>query len=187
MTSFMRLALKLMPSVVLLVLVTAISPAMAECSDFAGPGVYWRRCVQDGQNLRDVDLSGAVLRDSSFKRADLTGADLTGVDARRAKFVSATLKDATLDGARLVQSDLTTADLTGASLRDADLTRAKLFRTDLRGADLTGAEIDGIDLLKAELDGATWIDGKTICAEDSVGQCHPAQRKPTTGEGEASG
>lgn len=177
----------LTPITAVALVVGVAMPALADCSDFAGPGVYWRRCVQDGQNLRNVDFTGAVLRDSSFKRADLAGADLTNVDARRAKFVSATLKDATLDGARLVQSDLTTADLTGASLKDADLTRAKLFRTDLRGADLTGAEIDGIDLLKAQLGGATWIDGKTICAEDSVGQCHPSQRKPTTSEVEASG
>ncbi|HEX6141538.1 MAG TPA: pentapeptide repeat-containing protein [Geminicoccaceae bacterium] len=177
----------LLTSITAVALLTAVTPAFADCSDFAGPGVYWRRCVQDGQNLQGVDLTGAVLRDGSFKRADLTGADLSGVDARRAKFVSATLKNATLDAARLVQSDLTTADLTGASLRDADLTRAKLFRADLRGADLTGAQLDDIDLLKAQLGGATWIDGKTICDEESVGQCHPARKKPSTGEVEASG
>jgi len=166
----------------LVILMAVAEPALADCSDFAGPGVYWRRCVQDGQNLQGVDLTGAVLRDGSFKRADLTGADLSGVDARRVKFVSATLKDAILDSARLVQSDLTSADLTGASLRDADLTRAKLFRTDLRGADLTGARLDDIDLLKAQLGGATWVDGRTICADDSIGQCHPtSSRRPAVG------
>jgi uncharacterized protein YjbI with pentapeptide repeats len=177
-----------LPSAVLLLLVTAVTPAMADCNDVASPGVYWRRCLQDGQNLSGVDLSGAVLKDASFKRADLSGAVLTGADARRAKFVSADLEDAIFDDARLVQADLTTADLSGASLKNADLTRAKLFRADLRGADLTGARVDEIDLLKAELGGATWVDGKTVCADDSVGQCHPAKRKPSaTTDLEASG
>jgi Pentapeptide repeats (8 copies) len=54
---------------------------------------------------------------------------------------------------------------------------AKLFRTNLRGADLTGARIDGADFLKAELGGATWTDGTTICAETSVGQCHPETKQ----------
>ncbi len=52
--------------------------AFADCSDFAAPGVYWRRCLQDGQDLRGVDLSGANLADASFKRAELSGADLVG-------------------------------------------------------------------------------------------------------------
>ena len=57
--------------------------AFADCSDFAAPGVYWRRCLQDGQDLRGVDLSGANLADASFKRTDLSGADLVG--RRRAR------------------------------------------------------------------------------------------------------
>ena len=147
--------------------------AFADCSDFAAPGVYWRRCLQDGQDLRGVDLSGANLADASFKRAELSGADLSGADARKAKFVSAIMRDAKLDQARLVRADLTKADLSGASLRQADLTNARLFRADLSKADLTGAELADADLLKAVFAGATWIDGKTVCAESSVGQCNP--------------
>src|SRR5918996_455634 len=121
--------------------------ALADCSDFAAPGVNWRRCPQDGQDLRGVNLSGATLDDASFKRTDLSGALLAGADARRAKFVSAIMHDIDLQDARLIRADLTEADLTGARLDEADL-------------------------LKAVLAGATWIDGKTICAQSSVGQCH---------------
>lgn len=163
-------------------LMAVAEPALADCNNVAAPGVYWRRCVLDGQNLQNADLSGATLRDSSFKRADLSGANLSGVDARHAKFVSSVLAGAILDDAQLVLADLTKADLRDASLKDADLTRAKMFRADLRGADLTGARIDGIDLLKAELGGATWIDGKTVCSDDSLGQCHPATTRPRVGE-----
>jgi uncharacterized protein YjbI with pentapeptide repeats len=168
-------------------LASVAQPALAECSDVAAPEVNWRRCLQDAQNLRDADLSRAVLRDASFKRADLSGADLTGADARRAKFVSAVLHGTRLDDANLVQADLTSAELQGASLRHADLTRARLFRADLSGADLTGARLDGTDLLHANFSEAVWIDGVTICAAGSVGQCHPSRAQRELSGAEASG
>jgi uncharacterized protein YjbI with pentapeptide repeats len=146
-------------------------PALAGCADAPGPDVYWRRCVFDRQDLTDVDLTEANIRDSSFKRADLSGSVLQGVDGRRTKFVSAVLEDVILDDANLVRADLTKADLKGASLRGTNLTWARMFRADLSGADLTGARLDNTDLLQAVLDGATWTDGETICAEGSIGRC----------------
>jgi uncharacterized protein YjbI with pentapeptide repeats len=172
---------------VVCVLVAVSEPVLAECFDVPAPGVYWRRCLQDSQNLREVDLRGATLRDSSFKRADLSGANLTGADARRAKFVSAILHEATFDDANLVQADLTKAQLQGASLRNVDLTRARLFRANLRGADLTGASLDGTDLLHADLSEAVWIDGVTICAEGSESQCNPGRTQREMSGAEASG
>lgn len=168
-------------------LVCVSEPVLAGCSDVAAPEVYWRRCVLDGQVLREADLSGAVLRDASFKRADLSGADLSGADARRAKFVSAILHETRFDDANMVQVDLTNAELAGASLRNADLTRARMFRADLSGADLTGARLDGTDLLNADLSEAVWIDGVTICAEGSIGQCNPARAQREVSGTEASG
>lgn len=158
----------------------------AACTDVPGPDVYWRRCVFDRQELQGVDLSGATIRDSSFKRADLSNAVLSDVDARRAKFVSATMKDVILDGANLVKADLTTADLTGASLKGADLTQARLFRADLSGADLTDARLNDTDMLQTTFDGATWIDGVTICAEGSVDRCQPSRSKTKTDEADAT-
>jgi len=168
-------------------LVCASEPVLAECFDVPAPGVYWRRCLQDGQDLRDVDLSGATLRDSSFKRADLSGANLTGADARRVKFVSTVLHETTFDNANLVRADLTKAELQGASLRHADLTSARLFRANLSGADLTGAELDGADLLHADLSEAVWVDGVTICAKGSVSQCNPGRTRREVSGAEASG
>ena len=168
-------------------LVSVSEPVLADCYDVAAPEVYWRRCVHDAQNLRDVDLSGATLRDGSFKRADLSGADLTGADARRAKFVSAVLHGTRFDDANLALADMTKAELQGASLRNADLTRARMFRADLSGADLTGARLDGTDLLNADLSEAVWIDGVTICAEGSVGQCNPGRAQREVSGTEASG
>jgi uncharacterized protein YjbI with pentapeptide repeats len=159
-------------------LVSVGGAALADCSDVAQPGVYWRRCLQDGQDLRDAQLIGATLREASFKRADLSNANLTEADGRRARFVSAIMKDTVLDGANLVRADFTNADMPGASLKNADLTSAKLFRADLTGADLTGARLNNTDLLNAVFDNAIWVDGVTICAEGSVGQCHPGRKRP---------
>ena len=153
-------------------------PVLAACTDVAGPDAYWRRCVFDREDLRGLDLSGATVRDSSFKRVDLSDSVMTGVDARRAKFVSATMNGVTLDEANLVKADLTKADLSNASLRGANLTQARLFRADLTGADLSDARINGADMLQAVLDGATWIDGVTICAEGSVGRCQRSRIQP---------
>lgn len=159
---------------------------LAACTDVAGPDVYWRRCVFDRQDLKGLDLSNATIRDSSFKRADLSDAVLNDVDARRAKFVSTVMKNATLDEANLVKADLTKADLSGASLKGTDLTQARLFRANLSGADLTDARLNGTDLLQATLDGATWIDGSTICAEGSIGRCQRSQGASSTDEPDVS-
>ncbi len=155
-----------------------IPSAWAACTDVPGPDAYWRRCVFDRQELAGLDLSGATIRDSSFKRADLSDANLTDADARRAKFLSAVMKGVVLDGANLVKADFTKADLAGASLKSADLTQARLFRANLSGADLTDARLNGTDMLQTIFDGATWIDGVTICAEGSIGRCQRSRSKP---------
>jgi len=152
-------------------------PVLAACTDVAGPDVYWRRCVFDRQDLEGLDLSGATIRDSSFKRTVLSDTLLAKVDGRRAKFVSAVMNNVVLDEANLVKADLTKADLTGASLKGADLTQARLFRADLSGADLTDARLNGTDMLQTTFDGATWIDGVTVCAEGSIGRCQPSRNK----------
>ena len=39
-------------------------------------------------------------------------------------------------------------------------------------ADLSGATVRGTDFGGADLSGATWTDGKRVCAEGSIGQCN---------------
>lgn len=145
--------------------------ALADCADFGEPGVDWRRCILDRQDLRNLDLTGANLRSARFARADLSGSNLKNVDGFTAHFVSAILKGVTFDGARLSESDFTKADLEGASMVNADLRRARFFRANLRGVNLTGAKLRAANFLNADLTGATWIDGKKICGEGSLGKC----------------
>jgi uncharacterized protein YjbI with pentapeptide repeats len=147
-------------------------PSFAACTDPPSPGVDWRRCIHDRDEFRDARLEGAILRDASFNRADLSGADFTAIIGFRVKFLSAKLVGARFDAAKLSQADFTKADLSGASFVEADLRRAKLFRANLRGAVLTGAQLIGTDLLNADLSGATWTDGKRVCAKGSIGRCN---------------
>ena len=147
-------------------------PVLAACTDPPAPGVNWQRCNFDSLDLRDLDLTGARLRDGSFFRADLSGSNLSETESMRAKFVNTKMNGVVLDRAMLYEADLTKADLTDASLVGTDLRRARLFRANLRGADLTDARLQGADLTRADLSGATWSDGKRICAEGSVGRCN---------------
>ncbi len=147
------------------------SPAKAACTDPARPGVDWNRCYHEGRNLGQADLTGAILREARFNRADLSNSKLDGTDGRRAKFVSASLKGVSFDGANLTEADFTKADLTGASFKNANLRSARLFQAILRGADLTGARLERADFLNADLSGARWTDGETVCAEGSISRC----------------
>lgn len=147
------------------------STVEAACTDSPAPGVVWTRCLLNERDLRGVALKDAVLRGSSFIRADLSGADLSGADGRNAKFVSARLETTRFAGADLKESDFTSADMTGADLRNADLSDARFYKTVLRDADLTGARLNDADILRADFSGALWTDGKTRCAEGSIGLC----------------
>ena len=150
----------------------AAGTAEAACTDPPAPGVNWQRCVQDGLAFKQVDLTGARLRDASFFRADLSESDLSKISGFRVKFVNAVLRGVRLDGAKLSQADFTKADLSGASLVGADLRRVRFFGAVLREVDLTDARLTGADLVRADLSGATWIDGKRICAAGSIGRCN---------------
>lgn len=158
-------------------------PTLAEaaCTDPAQPGVEWARCQMSQRPFPHAHLSGATLIDTNFQRSDLSGADLSNVYARGATFISSTMKGANLKDADLRSSDLTKAVLDGSDLTGADLRYTRLFRASLRDVNLTGARLDRADLLKADFSGATWTDGKTICAEGSIGQCNPTEEIPADG------
>ncbi len=164
----------IMPLAVLIALFAQFVPlpAVAACTDPAEPGVNWRRCYQDSQDLSGADLSNAMLREATFQRSVLRDVNLTGADAFRSKFISADLSNATLTSTRFFEADLTKAILVGADLSEADLRTARLVGANLTDADLTGARLSGADLRRADLSGATWVDGTRICRAGSIGQCN---------------
>ena len=61
--------------------------------------VYAKEVDLSGFDLRDADLSGAMLAYANLSRADLRGADLSGSIIRGANFINATITGAIFDGA----------------------------------------------------------------------------------------
>jgi uncharacterized protein YjbI with pentapeptide repeats len=127
-------------------------------------------------NLRDRDLTNAMLDRSDLHRADLTGANLegaslVGTDLRRAR-LSCTDIDGVLtqqvDRAksctRLEKVDLSRAQLAGADLRlalssDSRFEGANLNDADLRYSDLTGADFSGAEMRRVALSGGAVLIG----------------------------
>ena len=171
----MSLRLIALPLAALMTGLVTSGEAVAACTSFPQPGVEWRRCLHDGANFADADVSGGDLRDTSFRRSSFDGAILVEIRARRAHFTSASLVGADLTGADLTLVEFTNADLTEASLAGATLRRTSFVNATLRGADFTGAEPLEADFARADFSGATWIDGTTVCAEGSIGICRPAR------------
>ena len=82
----MRTPFLLLP---LIFLHLALAPALAaQCAAQPRPGIDWRRCLLEARDLRNVDLTGAVLRDASLSNSDLRGATLRGVEGYTSRFVA---------------------------------------------------------------------------------------------------
>lgn len=109
-------------------------------------------------DLREANLSGAMLQGANLIQADLLGADLSGADLfgailgstsliginlRKAMLAGADLMGANLSRADLGEADLIAANLSGANLSGANLSRAKLMSANLVGADLAEANLSG--------------------------------------------
>jgi hypothetical protein len=108
-------------------LLTAL-PAMAACSDPAGPGVDYSECNLTGANLRRADLTGA----------DLTGADLSFADLTRATLTGATLTGANLRHAEMLDGILTGADLSGADFEQLMVEACRAAGRELEQCNLAG-------------------------------------------------
>ena len=152
-------------------LILTAGTASAACTDPPQPGVDWRQCNFDRYDLARIDLTGARLDNASFNRATLAGTDFSRLEGGRVRFLGADLKEAVFDAARLRGADFTEAKLENASFKGADLADARLVSANLRGVDLTGAKLRDANFFRADLSGATWIDGKRVCAEGSISFC----------------
>ena len=118
----------------------------------------WRR---GAPKYSVLDLSGANLGSINLRDADLSHAVLSGADLTRAILIKANLTWADLTTASLYRANLVASDLKFASLTGADLTQAILTQSDLSFANLTDANLTGVDfgdsvLKLAKLKGANF-------------------------------
>jgi len=96
--------------------------------------------IASGDNLSGANLTGVDLRETDLSWAILRGAILTGVNLSETDLRYANLRGADLRKANLSGANLNLADLREASLTKANLSKAYLFGADLRGADLSDAK-----------------------------------------------
>lgn len=121
-------------------------------------------------NLSFKDLTTNILLGINFSSANLEGANLSGLTISN-NTNNANLSEVYLKSANLIQTTIKYADLNHAFLMESDLTEADLSYSDLTNADLTNANITDTVFTGADLSGATWIDGTTVCAQNSIGSC----------------
>ncbi|WP_413172945.1 pentapeptide repeat-containing protein [Anabaena azotica] len=116
--------------------------------------------ILPGVNLRDINLSGAILA-----RADLSGADLSNAVLLRANMSTAMLNKADFSHANLTRADFSRAvmtktifvqatmlrtNLSGTILLQANLENARLREANLKDANLRGANLEGTNLVQAQ-------------------------------------
>jgi hypothetical protein len=111
-----------------------------------GPNASLWQCDYSGEDLREINLHGATMRETSLVRVNLSNADLTDVVLTNADLRQANLSNANLTGAELQGADLSDVDLLGGSLDEANLTGADLSNAKLNDASLIGATLDGANL-----------------------------------------
>lgn len=117
-----------------------------------------------------IELSGADLKQVNLSRAILNDADLSGANLVEANLTAAALNRTDLSGAKLSKANLLRAELRGASLSGADLTGTELIGADLRDGDLhstylSDAYLNGADLRDSNLSGADLQDANLSSAD----------------------
>ncbi len=110
------------------------------------------------------DEATAGMEKTTLKGADMTGAKVAANLIVQTDLTDCILKNASFKGANLSMSNLTGCDLEGADFSDANLSGAifhgavfaatTLDNADLSGADMIGAMFENMDFSKVNLDAA---------------------------------
>ena len=109
--------------------------------------------------LREVNLSGANLRNSTlrdtdltaakFYMADLQGANLTGSDFTEAQFISGSSRSALFHSARFIKTLFLQHDLTAAQFNGSELQETRFLECALTGAHLYNESLTGVDFIQS--------------------------------------
>jgi uncharacterized protein YjbI with pentapeptide repeats len=118
-----------------------------------------------GEALADGDWACIDLRGQQLDNINLSGAYLEQVD-----FSGASLRNANLSGAILARAILDNCDLSGANLRGANVGGVHAHNANFTGADLTGAQLSNGNFTKAnfsqcQMEGLQPLD---ICVDEAI-------------------
>lgn len=137
-------------------------------SNLEGAEVSVKPSNWDGKTLELV--TGAKLRKSALRYANLSdaflvNADLQKADLQRANLLDVDLRGSHLGGANITGGYLMTGKLQGADLTSANLRGAYLLETNLMEANLRSVNGEMAWLNGANLEGANLKDAKFQCAD----------------------
>ncbi len=118
------------------------------------------RCDLSGADLREKDLSGAILNFSTFYKADLSGANMSNIQAIDSNFEEANLSGANLTDAELPRARFVNADLSGADFTNADLFNMRLQNSNVNNANFTNAILYEAIFKEMDLSGADFTGAK---------------------------
>ena len=155
------------------------NPATAQAAAASPSACYWMSNIPPN---RWVASPSPVADQAACKRLDSCSPD-GGKQGGGGCYHWATADEVNVENARIIGRDAACrkpaapgVDWAGCDLRGATLGNANLSGADLRGANLSGANLTKANLTDtnlhlAILSGATWVDGKKICATPSIGAC----------------
>jgi hypothetical protein len=120
------------------------------------------------------DFSGADLRKTKLRKADLrrtnlSEADLRSVSLRRANLSRANLRAADLRGADLFGANLSVTDLRGAYLNGADLRESNLSRANLDRTDFTESRVGYTTFADVDLSAVIGLETLVYSGPSSIG------------------
>lgn len=123
-------------------------------------GIDLFKTKRSGENLREINFSGAYLDEATLSWADLSMANL-----REASICEANLSAANLNMTDLCKARLILTDCNGAQFREAKLRGANLRWTNFNGADLNGADFSRVLLNEAIFSNTSLknVKGLTSC------------------------
>ncbi len=160
-----------------------LSQANLQSSRFYGAGEDGRLGTFDdriadlsGADLKEANLTNALLSYVPLRRTNLIRANLTGANLNEARLTGANLSSAQLEGATLQSARLETVSFTGANLSDsnfsyanlqgsrlgqvkaqsaqfkwANLTETTWKQADLSQANFSGAQLTSVDFTESQL------------------------------------
>lgn len=123
--------------------------------------------VENGKDLRFIDIGRTSLEGADFHSADLNGANLEGAYLKKTDLNMANLMDANMNEVNLEKAYLWGATFLNTNLMKANLKKAQLTRAILIKANLTEANLEGANLSGAEL-GAANLEKSNLCNTNLV-------------------
>jgi len=110
-------------------------------------------------NLHQVNLTGAIARQTNFRNSDLSWAALNRIDFSQADLTQANLSSSQAINSRFSQANLFQASFTGANVSDSEFNAA-----DLRQANFSQARAVGSNFSQTDLYQSYWLEADAFQA-----------------------